>query len=125
MHPRVINVSRHLYIRDLMVKNGDAHKPIWISEMNWNAAPPDVEPRYGRVSLEQQARYLPLAYRRVIREWPWIGVAATWYLKRADDDWLANRQPEAYFQLLAPDFTLQPVYQAMKDFIHNGTVPDG
>lgn len=116
MHPRVINISRHKFIRDLMVKNGDAHKPIWIAEMNWNAAPEDVEPRYGRVTLEQQARYLPLAYRRVIEEWPWIGVANTWYLKRATDLWEQNRQPEAYFRLLAPDFTPQPVYESMRAF---------
>jgi polysaccharide biosynthesis protein PslG len=116
MHPRVINISRHHFIRDLMVKNGDAHKPIWISEMNWNAAPDDVEPRYGRVTLEQQARYLPLAYARLRAEWPWVGVASTWYLKRATDEWEVNRQPEAYFKLLAADFTPQPVYEAMKAF---------
>jgi hypothetical protein len=116
MHPRVINISRHKFIRDLMVKNGDAIKPIWIAEMNWNAAPPDVDPRYGRVTLDQQARYLPMAYQRVVDDWPWLGVAATWYLKRATDVWETNRQPEAYFRLLAPDFTPQPVYESMKAF---------
>lgn len=116
MHPRVINISRHKFVRDLMVKNGDAHKPIWIAEMNWNAAPEDVDPRYGRVTLAQQAHYLPLAYQRVIDEWPWIGVANTWYLKRATDLWEQNRQPEAYFRLLAPDFTPQPVYASMRKF---------
>lgn len=116
MHPRVINISRHKFVRDLMVKNGDAHKPIWIAEMNWNAAPEDVDPRYGRVTLEQQARYLPMAYQRVIDEWPWVGVANTWYLKRATDLWEQNRQPEAYFRLLAPDFTPQPVYESMREF---------
>ncbi len=112
MHPRVINISRHKFVRDLMVKNGDAHKPIWIAEMNWNAAPAEVEPRYGRVSLAQQAQYLPLAYQRVLADWPWIGVANTWYLKRATDQWETNGQPEAYFRLLAPDFTPQPVYES-------------
>ncbi|MEM7532609.1 MAG: hypothetical protein AAF639_10565 [Chloroflexota bacterium] len=116
MHPRVINISRHRFIRDLMVKNGDAHKPIWIAEMNWNAAPDDVDPRYGRVTVDQQADYLPLAYERVINEWPWVGVANTWYLKRATDVWESNRQPEAYFRLLAPDFTPQPVYEAIKSY---------
>jgi hypothetical protein len=116
MHPRVLNISHHLFIRDLMVQNGDAHKPIWISEMNWNAAPEGVEPRYGRVSLAQQARYLPLAYGRVLDEWPWVGVANTWYLKRATDAWEQNQQPEAYFRLLAPDFTPQPVYLSMQEF---------
>lgn len=117
MHPRVLNISHHLFLRDLMVENGDAHKPIWISEMGWNAAPDDVEARYGRVTLEQQARYLPVAYERVREDWPWIGVANTWYLKRATDVWEQNRQPEAYFRLLAPDFTPQPVYHHIRDDI--------
>lgn len=116
MHPRVLNISHHLFIRDLMVKNGDAHKPIWISEMNWNAAPEGVEPRYGRVTPEQQARYLPLAYQRVLDKWPWIGVANAWYLKRATDQWEQEQRPEAYFRLLAPDFTPQPVYFAMQEY---------
>jgi hypothetical protein len=94
MHPRVINISRHKFVRDLMVKNGDAAKPIWIAEMNWNAAPEDVEPRYGRVTLEQQARYLPLAYSACIADWPWIGVANTWYLKRATDLWEKTASPK-------------------------------
>ncbi len=93
--PRVLNISHHLFLRDLMVENGDAHKPIWISEMNWNAAPEGVEPRYGRVTLEQQAEYLPLAYERVRHDWPWVGVANTWHLKRATDAWEQNGQPEA------------------------------
>lgn len=116
MHPRVINISRHRFIRDLMVKNGDAHKPIWISEMNWNVAPPDVIPSYGRVTLEQQARYLPIAYQRIIDDWPWLGVANAWYLKRAADQWETERKPEAYFRLLAPDFTPYPVYEAFQAY---------
>ncbi|RLT38133.1 MAG: hypothetical protein DWI57_12600, partial [Chloroflexi bacterium] len=81
MQPRVMNFGRPQYVRDVMVANGDGHKALWISEMNWNAAPADVEARYGRVSLEQQAAYLPLAYQRIQDEWPWLGVANVWYLK--------------------------------------------
>ncbi len=33
LHPRVINFGRPQFVRDLMVANGDAAKPIWISEM--------------------------------------------------------------------------------------------
>jgi hypothetical protein len=117
MHPRVMNFGRPQFVRDLMVANGDAAKPIWISEMNWNAAPEDVDPRYGRVTLEQQAVNLPLAFERIRQEWPWLGVANVWYLKRATDVWEQNRQPEAYFRLLAPDFTPQPVYEAMKRYV--------
>ena len=117
MHPRVMNFGRVQFVRDLMVQNGDAHKPIWISEMNWNAVPDDVaDKRFGQVTLAQQARYLPLAYARVQDDWPWVGVANTWYLKRATDAWEQNRQPEAYFRLLAPDFTPQPVYLSMQEY---------
>ncbi|GAB4563827.1 MAG: hypothetical protein Kow0047_13060 [Anaerolineae bacterium] len=119
MHPRVINFSRPRFIRDIMVRNGDARKPIWISEMNWNAIPEGhpAPPRYGRYTKEQQARYLPLAYERVQREWPWLGVANTWFLKRATDEWERSPDhPEAFFQLLSADFTPQPVYEAMKAY---------
>jgi polysaccharide biosynthesis protein PslG len=122
MHPRVLNISHHLFIRDLMVKNGDAGKPIWISEMNWNVAPDGVPPLYGRVSPEQQARYLPLAYQRVLDDWPWVGVANTWYLKRATDQWEQEGKPEAYFRLLAPDFTPQPAFTAMQQY--TAALPD-
>ncbi len=117
MHPRVMNFGRPQFVRDLMVQNGDAGKAIWISEMNWNAVPDEIgDKRYGQVTLDQQARYLPLAYDRLRTEWPWVGVANTWYLKRASDAWEQNGQPEAYFRLLAPDFTPQPVYESMKAY---------
>jgi polysaccharide biosynthesis protein PslG len=116
MHPRVLNISHHQFVRDLMVANGDAHKPLWLAEMNWNATPEALEPRYGRVTLEQQATYLPIAYQRVLDEWPWVGVANTWYLKRATDEWEQSARPEAYFRLLEPDFTPLPVYEAMVDY---------
>ena len=117
MHPRVMNFGRPQFVRDLMVQNDDADKPIWISEMNWNAVPDEIaDKRYGQVSLEQQAEYLPLAYQRTMEEWPWLGVANAWFLKRATDVWEQNAQPEAYFRLLAPDFTPQPVYESMVDF---------
>lgn len=116
MHPRVLNIAHHQFIRDLMVANGDAGKPIWLAEMNWNAAPEGVEARYGRVSEEQQARYLPMAYARIESEWPWIGVANTWFLKRATDEWEQQGKPEAYFRLLKPDFTPLPVYTSMQAY---------
>ena len=115
LRPRGVNFSRPMYIRDIMVKNGDAHKPIWISEMNWNAVPDSVaDKRFGQVSLETQAEYLPMAYDRIRREWPWVGVAFTWFFKRASD---AERdQAFYYFRLVDPDFTPMPVYDSIKAY---------
>ena len=122
MRPLIVNYGRNQFVRDIMVRNGDADKAIWISEMNWNVAPEDVEPRYGRVSLEQQANFAPLAYERAQEDWPWVGVIAFWYFKRASDDWLQARAPEAYFQMAEPDFTLMPVYDAMVAYTQQAAV---
>jgi polysaccharide biosynthesis protein PslG len=117
-HPTIINFARHVLVRDLMVQNGDAHKAIWISEMNWNPVPDSVltSGTYGQVTPEQAARYAPLAYARAEREWPWIGVINFWFFKRATD---AEREQEwYYFRMLEPDFTPTPVYYSMRDHIH-------
>ena len=118
MQPRVMNFGRPQFVRDLMVANGDANKPIWISEMAWNAVPDEVaDKRFGQVSPEQQAQYEPMAYQRALEEWPWAGVVNTWYLKRATDEWVKQGKPEAYFRLADPDFTRQPVYESLKSYI--------
>ena len=118
MRPLTINFSRPVYIRDIMVANGDADKPIWIGEMNANAVPndPDIANlgAYGQVTLEEQARYAPLAYQRIQEEWPWAGVASFWFFKRPDDR--ERNQAMYYFRMVEPDFTPMPVYNTMKDY---------
>jgi len=122
MRPITINFSRNLFIRDIMVKNGDAHKPIWISEMNWNALPSDhpSPPYYGRVTLEQQARYAVEAYQRAQAEWPWVGVVNFWFFKRASD--AEQDQAWYYFRMMEPDFTPLPVYEALKAYANQRPV---
>ena len=118
MRPLNINFSRPVYIRDIMVANGDAAKPIWISEMNSNAVPEDQSIQgwgaYGRVTLEQQARYAPLAYQRAMEDWPWVGVVNFWFFKRASD--IERNQAMYYFRLVEPDFTPMPVYEALREY---------
>ncbi len=115
MRPRVLNFSRPQYIRDIMVKNGDAQKPIWMTEMNWNAIPLDhpAPPAYGRVTEQQQADYARLAYRRAQAEWPWMGVINVWFFKRASD--AEKDQSWYYFRMVEPDFSPLPVYEALKE----------
>ncbi len=114
MSQREINFSRPMWLRDVMVANGDAGKPIWISEMNSNAAPEEIPARYGRVTLDQQARWAPLAYDRIQREWPWVGVTTVWFFKKASD--AEQQDPSYYFRLVDPDFTPMPVYDALSDY---------
>ncbi|HWP28447.1 MAG TPA: cellulase family glycosylhydrolase [Chloroflexota bacterium] len=113
-----VNFSRPLLVREIMVRHGDAHKPVWATELGWNALPPDFPGPavYGRVTEEQQARYTVRALERIREEWPWLQRSFIWYLKRAD----ASRRDEAwyYFRLLEPDFTPLPVYWALSDYLN-------
>ena len=114
----ITNFSRPMYLRDVMVKNGDERKPIWLAEVGWNAVPNDptiIQAReFGRVTLQQQGECLVRAYQRIKEEWPWVGVAFTWFFKPADEH--ERNQAKYYFRLVNPDFTPLPAYDAIKAY---------
>ncbi|UCC77549.1 MAG: cellulase family glycosylhydrolase, partial [Anaerolineales bacterium] len=114
--PELTNFSRPQLIRDIMVRNGDAEKPLWATEVGWNAVPPDFPefPMFGRVTEEQQARYAVQAYQRAQQEWPWMGVLNYWFFKRATDTEMD--QVFYYFRIAEPDFAPLPAYEAMKQY---------
>lgn len=123
LRPLNVNFSRPIYIREIMVANGDAAKPVWISEMNSNAVPndPDIVDigRFGQVTPGQQARYAPLAYQRAMEEWPWVGVVNFWFFKLPSD--VRQNESMYYFRMVEPDFTPLPVYEAMRTYTANLT----
>ncbi|HEY6041298.1 MAG TPA: hypothetical protein VIX58_04140, partial [Anaerolineae bacterium] len=109
------NFSRPILLRRVMVEHGDAAKPIWAMEIGWNAAPANVEPIYGRVTEQQQARYAVQAFERARDEWPWMGPMFYWFFKRADDH--ERDQPFYFFRMLEPDLTPHPVWEALQKYI--------
>jgi len=113
---RDINFSRPLLVRQVMVHQGDAGKPIWASEVGWNAQPDELDkpPIFGRVSDDLQARYTVRGLERARQEWPWMGVMAIWFFKRADYNWLD--EPMYYFRMVEPDLTPRPVYYAVQEY---------
>ncbi len=129
-----INYARNIYIRDIMVANGDAHKPIWISEAAWNPVPdpeevPEIVGRYnyGQVTDEQAARYMPIAYQRAQEEWPWIGVINYWFFTRrtieeSNQAFYYFRMAEADYGPEHPTFTPLPIYYSMQDYIAQSSV---
>ncbi len=130
-----VNVARHVYYRDIMVRNGDARKPIWLSEAAWNATldaelPPEqisLYGNYGNVTQEQAARYMPLLYERVQREWTWVGNVMYWFFTRkdpfeADQAFYYFRMAEPDYQPDKPSFTPLPVYHSVSEYI-NTTPP--
>ena len=127
-----VNVARHTYYRDIMVRNGDAHKPIWLSEAAWNATlDADLPPEeiagfsnYGNVTQDQAARYMPILFDRVQQEWQWVGNVMYWFFTRKDP--FESDQASYYFRMAEPDyqpdrptFTPLPVYNSVRDYILN------
>lgn len=122
MRPTTLTFARNLYLRDLMIANDDASTPIWITEAAWNPidspeVPPDVTGRanFGIVTREQAAAFMPAAYDRAQREWPWVGVMHYWFFKRPAD--YERGQSWYYFRMVEPDFTPLPIYDSMRDYI--------
>ncbi|MCS6800705.1 MAG: hypothetical protein RMM58_09790 [Chloroflexota bacterium] len=113
--PEALNFQRVTLLREKMVERGDAKKPVWLSEVAWNAAP-DTFPRerlhWGRVPEEKQAEYIVEAIR-LARRWDWAGVVNLWYFRQVGDISPAERA-DYYFRVVDVDFTPRLVYHGLK-----------
>ena len=109
-----VTFSRPVLVRAVMEANGDATVPLWATEIGWNVNPPSLQlQHYGRVTPTLQARYTVRAFERMGQQWPWMQVGFVWFWKRADN---TNRDQDWYwFRVAEPDFTLEPVYYALRD----------
>lgn len=126
LNPNSVNYSRNLLIRDLMVANHDAHKAIWFSEAAWNpvgeaSVARDLQDydRYGVVTEEQAAHYMPVAYQRAAEEWPWLGVINYWFFRRPNPS--EADQSYYYFRMVEPDWQPLPIYDSLREFFANTT----
>jgi hypothetical protein len=107
------NFPRLLLTRDVMVRAGDAHKAIWITEFGWNSVPDTLDAPYGRVDEATRAEYTREAYERIADEWPFVGAAFLWYLRRPTFEW--HERPEGWFRLVDPDWTEAPSMAALRE----------
>lgn len=100
--PDLISFSRVELLRDTMVRNGDDHKPIMITEGGWND-----HPRWTKaVRPGQRIVYTLQAYDMVWHDWEWCEAAALWVFR------YPRPQPgyPDYFAFVTVDFTLKPIY---------------
>ncbi len=74
---QTLNFSRAILLREVMQRNGDAHKALWAGNWGWNSLPagwqgsPSI---WGQVNEAQQAAWTVGALERARREWPWMGM---------------------------------------------------
>ncbi len=116
------DVSRIVLIREVMERNGDSHKPIWVGEFGWNSAPDTIpaERRYTwgePVSEHQKADYIIGQIERARREWPWIGVMHVWNLRHGGYNEPDPADPTPYFSLVQRDWTPLPAYTRLQHYL--------
>ncbi len=72
----LLNFSRIIALREVMLAHNDGRTPLWASHFGWNALPTDWQGDasiWGAVSEEQQREYTLQALDRSYRELPWLG----------------------------------------------------
>jgi polysaccharide biosynthesis protein PslG len=106
-----LNMARLADLRAIMVRHGDAAKPVWATEMGWTVDGIGTA-AWQTVTPEQQAAYLNRALRDAPRAWPWLTLVAVWNLDGAGDpNW-------AGYSLLDPAGIPRPAYQALAVALH-------
>ncbi len=100
-----INFRRTELLRAIMVRNGDAAKPVIITEGGWND-----HPRWTKaVRPAQRVLYTLQAYDLVWREWDWALAFCPWVFRFPR----AARSYQDYFTFVTVDFTPKPIYLAV------------
>lgn len=106
--------QRYTQHRAIMEANGDADKPIWLTEMGWSTA--NADPAYGfgvDNSEEDQAQFLVDAFRLIRDSAPYITHAFVWNLNFQS---VIGPEDEKFaFGLLRPDGSPRPAYTALKE----------
>jgi hypothetical protein len=109
--PELINFRRVELLREIMDANGDADKPIYVTEAGWND-----HPRWTwAVKPGQRIQYTLDAYTWAAEQWPWCPVVAMWMLRTPAK--LRNYQD--YYAYVTPDFQQRLIYTAVQAYTGN------
>jgi hypothetical protein len=104
-----LNFARLQDVREIMVANGDADKPVWATEVGWVTEAVTEEQAWLKVTEEQQAVYLIGAFERAGDEWPWLERIAVWNLSaglEADDE-------KRGYSIVDDGYGPRPAYEAL------------
>lgn len=105
--PEVINFRRTELVYQMLVTNGYANHPIYITEGGWND-----HPRWTRaVKPGQRIEYTIRAYQLAMA-WPWVEAVALWAFRYP---W-PSRTYLDYFTFVTPDFQAKPIYWELQEY---------
>jgi O-antigen ligase len=108
----VLNFSRLILLREVMVRHGDADKAVWASHWGWNALPQGwsgAPSAWGQADEETQAAYTVAALERARAEWPWVGAMILEHFQPA----AAHDDPHWGFALVGQGDAPRLIYDAV------------
>lgn len=108
--PQVINFRRTELVYQMLVGQGYAGLPIYITEGGWND-----HPRWTRAVKPAQRIENTIRAYELVAEWPWAEMAALWAFRYP---WLARTYLD-YFTFVTPDFDPKPIYLEVQRYSGN------
>jgi len=106
--PDRLNYARVVVLRQLMEENGDAEKPMIVTEAGWND-----HPRWTRgVRPAQRVDYTVRAYEKAKQEWPWVLAVNMWVFRLPRPAHNYND----YFSFVGTDFRPKAIYDAVREY---------
>jgi hypothetical protein len=105
--PQVVNFRRTELVHQLLVDNGYAEMPIYITEGGWND-----HPRWTRAVKPAQRIENTIRAYELVQSWPWARTAALWAFRYP---WPARTYLD-YFTFVTPDFEPKPIYLELQKY---------
>lgn len=107
VQPDILNFSRIIALREIMVEYGDGQKLLWASNWGWN----NQESMWGNVTQDQQIDYTLDALIRAETEWPWLGglILREWQPDLSSDNSASG------FALVDVANQATPLYEALQN----------
>jgi hypothetical protein len=108
-------------LRDVMVRNGESDKRVWLLEFGWTSD--SVHPNYSwfAVSEDKKAANILKAFQYARDHWrPWIGVMTLWTV--ADPSWTPDRE-EYWWAITNPDGSARAAYAGLLKAHATGALP--
>ena len=106
--PDRLNFRRSELLRDIMLANGDGHKPVTITESGWN----DHSRWTQAVRPSQRSAYTVRAFQYAEQNWQWLEKLCIWALRYPAD---VYSYPDN-FTLVTSGFVEKPIYFALQDY---------
>jgi hypothetical protein len=108
-------------LRQIMVKNGDSEKQVWLMEFGWTTD--RINPNYSWYATDEatKSELIVKAFRFAAQNWsPWIGVMTLWTIA---DPWWAATDEQVWWSITNPDGSTRPPYDRLLQASQAGELP--